>query len=110
VITLDSFIRDRGLTKVDLIKIDTEGTEPQVLRGMGETLRRDRPTIICEVLKGFGTERELQEMLCHYGYRYYLLTRDGPTLRETIEGQPDDRWELRNYLFTTLGPDEVAQL
>jgi FkbM family methyltransferase len=35
---------------VDLIKLDTETTEPDVLAGMGSLLTDDRPDIICEVL------------------------------------------------------------
>lgn len=106
VITLDRFIRERGLGAVDLVKIDTESTEPQVLRGMMETLRRDQPIIVCETLKGRGSERLLEEILCPLGYRFYLLTPDGPESRDRIEGHPV--W--LNYLFTTLSPDEVARL
>ena len=75
---------------------------------MVDVLRKDRPTIVCEVLKGFGTEGELEDALRGNGYRYYLLTPEGAALRDRIEGQPEERWELRNYLFTTLGPEEVA--
>lgn len=45
--TLDSF----GLTRVDVIKIDTEGYELPILRGTVETIRRHRP-IICVEQKG----------------------------------------------------------
>jgi FkbM family methyltransferase len=106
VITLDRFVRDRSLGCVDLVKIDTESTEPQVLRGMIDTLRRDHPTIICEALKDRGSEKLLEEILSPLGYRYYLLTPDGPEPRARIEGHPI--W--LNYLFTILNPDEVARL
>lgn len=110
VISLDSFAREKGIIGVDLVKIDTEGTEPQVLRGMAEILARSRPAIVCEVLRGFDTERELEEVLAPYGYAYYLLGPLGPERRSRIEGQPEDRWGLRNWLFTTLSPEEVARL
>ena len=45
--TLDSF----GLTRVDVIKIDTEGYELPILRGAVETILRHRP-IICVEQKG----------------------------------------------------------
>ncbi|MEK6406925.1 MAG: FkbM family methyltransferase [Acidobacteriota bacterium] len=105
IITLDRFVQQNRIDRVDLVKIDTESTEPQVLRGMIETLQRDRPFIVCEVL-GRGSERELEEALSSIGYRYYHLTPRGPILRERIEGHP----EWLNYLFTTLSPDEVAGL
>ncbi|HEY6329956.1 MAG TPA: FkbM family methyltransferase [Blastocatellia bacterium] len=95
LITIDRFVRERAIDRVDLVKIDTESTEPQVLRGMALTLRKDRPAIFCEVLQGRGTEHDLEEILGPLGYRYYLLTDRGPVERERIQGDP--RW--LNYLF-----------
>jgi hypothetical protein len=110
VVTLDRFVRDHGVSNVDLVKLDIEGTEPQALHGMQDTLRRDHPILICEVLKGFGTEQVLGDLLAPNGYRYYLLSPEGPVQRDRIEGQPDGRWELRNYLFTILPHAEIMQL
>jgi FkbM family methyltransferase len=108
--TVDSFARENCVSGIDLVKLDVEGAEPQALRGMVDVLRAERPTIVCEVLKGFGTEGQVEEVLGHLGYRYYLLTRQGPLLRNRIQGQPEEQWHLRNYLLTTLSPDEVAAL
>ena len=105
VITLDRFVQENRIDRVDLVKIDTESTEPQVLRGMIKTLQRDKPFVFCEVL-GRGGERELEEALRPIGYRYYHLIPSGPVLRDRIEGHP----EWLNYLFTVLSPDEVAGL
>ena len=106
VIKLDTFVRENRVQGVDLMKIDTESTEPQVLNGMIETIRRDRPVIFCEVLKQRGSEALLQEIIRYINYRAYLLTPDGPDLRDRVEGHP----EWLNYLFTALSPSEVAQL
>lgn len=106
VITLDAFAKERSLEKIDLMKIDTESTEPDVLRGALTILERDHPHIICEVLPGRGSEAKLEELLRPLGYRFYHLTPQGPSLREHIEGHG----EWLNYLFTTLGPSEVSCL
>jgi FkbM family methyltransferase len=42
-----------GVEKVDAIKIDVQGFEPEVLRGLAEVLQRDKPIIWCEI--GAGT-------------------------------------------------------
>jgi len=106
VITVDRFVRENNLSAVDLVKIDTESTEPDVLQGMAETIRRYQPSIICEVLKGRGSERRLEEVLRPLDYKFYLLTPSGPELRDHIVGHP--AW--LNYLFTSLTQDEVSKL
>jgi FkbM family methyltransferase len=95
VVTVDRLIRDRAIPRLDLVKIDTESTEPAVLDGMRRTLERDRPWIVCEVLKGRGAEELLEPILKPLGYRFYLLTPDGPLNKAKIEGHP--QW--LNYLF-----------
>jgi FkbM family methyltransferase len=95
VVTVDRLVRERSIPRVDLVKIDTESTEPDVLLGMRETLARDHPWIMCEVLEGRGAEERLAPILEPLGYRFYLLTPEGPLLRSKIEGHP----EWLNYLF-----------
>ena len=104
VTSLDDFIRQQSIARVDLIKIDTETTEPEVLRGARELLARDRPHIICEVLAGKNTARQLEQSLAGLSYNYFLLSAEGPQLRRTIEGDP----EHLNYLFTTLDASTLA--
>jgi FkbM family methyltransferase len=103
VITVDGFVQNNDLKRIDLVKIDTESTEPQVLRGMADTLHRDHPTVLCEVLKESRSEDALEEILRPLGYHYYLLTSDGPVQQDRIEAHP----EWRNYLFTTSDLDTV---
>lgn len=46
---LDDLIEELGpLSRLDFIKMDTEGFEPMVLKGAMETLRRHRPAMIIE--------------------------------------------------------------
>jgi len=105
VVVLDRLVRERGLSRVDLVKIDTESTEPDVLEGMRDTLARDRPWIVCEVLKGRGAEERLGPILEPFGYRFYLLTPQGPVPKTGIEGDP--QW--LNYLFAARD-EEVPRL
>ena len=88
-----------------MVKIDTETTEPQVLRGMMETMWRDRPAIVCEVL-GRGSEQALEQILGPLGYHYYLLTPAGPAERDHVEGHP----EWLNYLFSAMDRSSVMRL
>lgn len=97
VCALDGWLDAAGLAGVDLVKIDTETTEPEVLRGMRRTLARDRPDVFCEVLAGRDTGPALEQVLEPIGYRYYLLTDAGPQEQTRIVG--DTRY--LNYLFST---------
>ena len=74
--TIDQFVVDRGIQRVDLIKVDVEGTEDRVLAGAEQVVSRDRPIIICEVLLG-RNEKGLQSILDAAGYRYAKITADG---------------------------------
>jgi len=49
VIRLDDWARDRGILRVDFIKMDIEGGEIRALRGASEVLRRFRPIIVAEL-------------------------------------------------------------
>lgn len=97
-LTIDSFVAMNNISRVDLIKIDTEATEHRVLEGAKNTMKRDEPIIICEVLKGL-TERFLHSALNNLGYKYFWISSEGLIEKEQIEG--DETYKNRNYLFIT---------
>jgi methyltransferase FkbM-like protein len=94
---LDTYCSERELSDVDLIKLDTESTEPRVLRGAIRVLEESRPDIICEVLHG-RTEHELEQVLRPLAYSFYQLTPSGPQRRSEIRG--DAEYRHLNYLFS----------
>jgi FkbM family methyltransferase len=96
VVEGDDFVAAKEIDRVDLIKLDTETTEPAVIRGLLGTLQRDRTPIICEVLDD-SVARDLQELLDPLQYEYFLLTDAGPQQMKGIRSDP--QW--RNYLFKT---------
>lgn len=76
--TLDSFVSEKleSSQKIDLIKLDTEGTENLVLEGAYNVLSHHRPIIMCEVIKGF-IERELEKILLDHQYKFYEVNYSG---------------------------------
>lgn len=74
VVTLDAFAAARGLARVDLIKLDIQGSELQALRGAEQMLRTSRPAILCEIVDvywGAGqttTASDLMAFLTDLGY------------------------------------------
>ena len=90
----DRVARHAGGLPVDLVKVDTESTEPAVLRGLQETIRRDRPAIFCEVLAG-RTEEPLQELIGDLGYEPWHLTLRGQERRPRLHGDNSEpNWLL----------------
>jgi FkbM family methyltransferase len=83
--TLDSYCEGRELNKVDLVKIDVEGGELSVLRGMENTLKANPNMILVleladQTTKGFGYEaREIATWLSGRGWRLFLLNFCGRT-------------------------------
>ena len=73
--SLDDYFAARG-TRVDVVKVDVEGAEADVLRGMRRLLREDRPALAVEFHTDAGWEgrRELLEA------GYDLYTTDGTKL------------------------------
>ena len=102
-VALDSFLEERGVPSVSLVKLDIETGEPEALRGMARTLERDRPAIFCEVLST-DAGAEVQAILAPLGYRFYHLTPQGPLEREQILSHPV--W--LNYLCAVTPPARPA--
>ena len=60
----------------DVVKIDVEGAEVGVLRGMAHTLEHARPTLIVEL---HGTREEVAEALDRAGYEHRAIEGGAPT-------------------------------
>ncbi len=87
--------------RVSFVKIDVEGAELRVLKGMSECLRRDKPDLIVEVtgeyLAGFGDSSALlANFLRDQGYRMFHILDDG--LCE-VSGDPTETGQY-NAFFT----------
>lgn len=80
--TLDEFVRDQAITKLDLIKIDVEGAELDVIKGAREVLTLLHPALIIELSesiqqsRGFSTI-EFKAIMLELGYDPYLISDRG---------------------------------
>jgi FkbM family methyltransferase len=101
---LDSLFGELGLERVDLVKLDTETTEPEVIEGGAATIARDRPNIVCEVLNADSAAR-LTELLAPLGYRFYELL-PGEICEHGAVPVPASL----NCLFSTWNPDRLSRL
>lgn len=75
-ISLDKWLKDQGMEKADIIKMDVEGAELQILLGMKNTLTTFRPAILVEVIESQltrfgGSVEKLYAFLRFYNYNPY---------------------------------------
>jgi FkbM family methyltransferase len=83
VTTLDTFVADNRIDRIDVIKVDVEGHEERVLAGARETLAAFHPTLVLEL-----TDRLLARFGGSRGRVERTLSELGYSLRQ-VEGSND---------------------
>ena len=100
LVTLDAYCQ-RTRRWPGLLKIDTETTEPAVLRGASQVLGR-RPIILCEVLPG-GAGAEIEAILRPLGYHWFQIEETlPPRAQDGIVGH--ESMEATNWVFLPTAP------
>lgn len=80
--TLDSFIKQRRIRKVKIIKIDVEGADLLVIKGGKNFLKRQAPYLIVEVFgltweKDRDRDKDIFSYLSRLGYKAYEFVPQG---------------------------------
>ena len=105
-----NYLRETGINMVDAVKIDVQGFEPEVLRGLHTVLERDRPLIWCEI--GSGTLEKIEtvaklQALLPTGYQCYRFVEVSNWLvRSTVLKQTTSVLPSGDYL---LMPAKISQ-
>jgi FkbM family methyltransferase len=84
---------------IELIKIDVEDFEADVLDGMRETVARDRPFIVCEILSRPHKNARTQELVQALDYQPYWITDAGYV---KVSAFDFDRYEYSNFLLSPV--------
>jgi FkbM family methyltransferase len=104
-VKLATYVRQRGLQDIDLMKIDVEMHEESVLRGMEGYLGRCRPPMVIEILTD-AVAKAVESLIEGIGYeRFYLDNRHGPVRVEELRAH---HWLNTNFLLCTSGTLERA--
>lgn len=87
VCSLDEFVSEQALSRIDFIKIDVEGFETEVLKGARQTIRSFRPVIIFEysvsnIRAQNGNIKETLDELLNNNYKIH--TKEGLSDPEAI--------------------------
>ena len=78
VVTIDDWFKTSGLPKIDLIKIDIEGSELAALKGMKEVLQKQKPVLMVEInpetLKMFNLKPlDIYDYLKQFNFEGFLI-------------------------------------
>lgn len=111
--TLDNYVTEVGLTRLDLVKVDVEGAEFDVLRGGAKTLATMHPMLYVEVnpvhLSRFGSTPEMvRDYLHDLGYQIWVNLgversgrKDAVRLKRLEDGDAD---EQRDHYWLAIHP------
>lgn len=71
--SFDSFLAENRQHnfEIDFIKIDAEGAEPNIIRGMKSTIEKYKPIIVCEILLD-EVGGEIEKLFVDFGYHFFL--------------------------------------
>lgn len=95
-ISLSKFIEDKNIKTIDLIKIDTEGTEVDILESGKKYIEKFKPIIICETLFNT-TENLLTDFFKSLDYDFYNHSKKSLKKVNTLNRIKDDG--IRNCFF-----------
>ncbi|MCS6801253.1 MAG: FkbM family methyltransferase [Chloroflexota bacterium] len=101
--TVDALYQERHISPVKLVKVDVEGYEQYVFRGMSRVIQQDRPIIIAEMEDRW--QQRYQYNLDHvvrqfsmYEYELFALSRYGFLSREEVGRYPG----IENYVLSPM--------
>lgn len=95
ILSIDELAAGGIIRRPNMVKIDVEGAELTVLRGMVETIRNDAPVILYEIDDGRKAEferksKECADFLVGFGYKIVLLA----------DSYTDIDWYVGHYMAT----------
>ncbi len=84
-ITVDKYVENKGLKRIDYLKVDTEGNDTKVLAGALESIRKFTPVIFCEDMENLEIISELERM----SYKRYMITYKYELIELNTAGKSD---------------------
>lgn len=80
ITSIDAFVREHNLQRVDFIKIDTEGFEKEILEGAIETIQKYRPSLALSAYHKPGDPERLRDLITSICRDYRCEVKVSPEL------------------------------
>lgn len=107
-ISIDTFVELNSIKKIDLLKIDVNGSESEVILGMRKTLEKLRPDILMSVSND-ETAQLLTEIFNKLGYNFFQIEEDSLDIYEAYGLTSSTGLTNINYLITMKNRHELDQ-
>ncbi|NLM36965.1 MAG: FkbM family methyltransferase [Firmicutes bacterium] len=91
---LDSYVRQKNIPLPDLVKIDVEGFELQVLKGMNRIIKAKRPHFIIEVHEALTDRSKVESFLKKHQYELKEIARQrkrGFIYAKPVKARPKEK-------------------
>lgn len=107
-VKLDDYIKYQNIKRINLIKIDIEGSEMHALKGMQKTLEKFRPKLLIELKEEthFQSDHSIDDIinyLCTLGYEQWIINEKGDyshDIKKKLEG-------YYNFVFLPADPESI---
>jgi FkbM family methyltransferase len=109
--TLDSYVAERALGRLDFLKVDVEGRELSVLKGATATITRFHPHVLVEIFEKDSRFRDrvlegrddVVRFMHERGYSFRVIGDEGELVAAADYARYVSRLSYHNYLFTPEG-------
>lgn len=120
--TIDSFVKEQAIETLALIKVDTEGTEMDIIKGAENTIKEQRPILILELEKRHlgGSINPAIQKINKFGYHCYFYDSDSMSIKQ-VTGDADtiqlDKYHkvnpvryVNNFIFLPQDTDHRSKI
>ena len=109
-ISIDDFVSQNHIKRIDFIRCDTEGSEMLILRGAVKTIEKHKPNLLIEIhndaLKNIFNSNAGEVTSFMFGFGYFMFREDGGNIQQVFEVDENEKW--KDYFF--IHPERVKDL
>jgi FkbM family methyltransferase len=109
---LDDYVEEHQIGRIDVIKMDIEGSELFALKGMQHVIKHHRPLLLMEINRpactraGYSPEMIWDFLVAEFGYKAWIINQSAESCRQLTGFQGID---TKNVLFHSAElPPEVT--
>ena len=103
---LDSFAKKKNISRVNVLKIDVQGCEPEVIEGACDYIEKNKIDIIeMEIILGFGYSKsisfyDVEKYFSKYGYKLIAINHDSNII--SYSNYQVDVIYVNNFIFKEI--------